>query len=162
MTKNVLLDVLAAFTSDAVSDLILPVRASKAVPDPEDRAAEVYKMRLPDSKSAKDKVPYILHQIITGGDKQPSGQKIDCRATVRSIFVVYDDDESEGALNLLNLMERLRIRLLQQVVIGEQFELNLQEGVETMIYPDDTAPYFMGEMVTVWNLPPVQREVPLI
>lgn len=162
MTKNVLLDVLAAFTSDAVSDLILPVRASKAVPDPEDRAAEVYKMRLPDSKSAKDKAPYILHQIITGGDKQPSGQKIDCRATVRSIFVVYDDDESEGALNLLNLMERLRIRLLQQVVIGEQFELNLQEGVETMIYPDDTAPYFMGEMVTVWNLPPVQREVPLI
>ena len=162
MTKNVLLDVLAAFTSDAVSDLILPVRASKAVPDPEDRAAEVYKMRLPDSKSAKDKAPYIQHQIITGGDKQPSGQKIDCRATVRSIFVVYDDDESEGALNLLNLMERLRIRLLQQVVIGEQFELNLQEGVETMIYPDDTAPYFMGEMVTVWNLPPVQREVPLI
>lgn len=162
MTKNVLLDVLAAFTSDAVSDLILPVRASKAVPDPEDRAAEVYKMRLPDSKSAKDKAPYILHQIITGGDKQPPGQKIDCRATVRSIFVVYDDDESEGALNLLNLMERLRIRLLQQVVIGEQFELNLQEGVETMIYPDDTAPYFMGEMVTVWNLPPVQREVPLI
>lgn len=162
MTKNVLLDVLAAFTSDAVSNLILPVRASKAVPDPEDRAAEVYKMRLPDSKSAKDKAPYILHQIITGGDKQPSGQKIDCRATVRSIFVVYDDDESEGALNLLNLMERLRIRLLQQVVIGEQFELNLQEGVETMIYPDDTAPYFMGEMVTVWNLPPVQREVPLI
>lgn len=162
MTKNVLLDVLAAFTSDAVSDLILPVRASKAVPDPEDRAAEVYKMRLPDSKSAKDKAPYILHQIITGGDKQPPGQKIDCRATVRSIFVVYDDDESEGALNLLNLMERLRIRLLQQVVIGEQFELNLQEGEETMIYPDDTAPYFMGEMVTVWNLPPVQREVPLI
>ena len=66
------------------------------------------------------------------------------------------------AANLLNLMERLRIALLKQCVIGNQYELNLQEGVETMIYPDDTAPYFMGEMVTTWNLPPVQREVSFV
>lgn len=159
MTKNVLLEVLKEFTTNTVADLILPVRAQKENPTPTQRAAEVYLMRLPDSKSAKLKAPYILHQIITGSDKQPSGQKEMARATIRSIFVVYCDDESEGALHLLNLMERFRLELLKTVVLSNRFELNLEEGVETIIYPDDTAPYFMGEMVTTWNLPPVQREV---
>lgn len=39
---------------------------------------------------------------------------------VRSIFAVYNDDEQEGGLMLLNLMERLRIRLLREVVIGRR------------------------------------------
>lgn len=162
MDKTKLLDDLKSFTEEVTKDLILPVRAQKNNPDPKPRAADVYKMRLPDSKSSTLKAPYILHQVITGNDTQPSGQRIDCRATVRSIFVVYCEDEQEGGMNLLNLMERLRIALLKQCVIGNQYELNLQEGVDTMIYPDDTAPYFMGEMVTTWNLPPVQREVSFV
>lgn len=60
---------------------------------------------------------------------------------------------------LLALMERLRIALLKQVVIGNQFALNTQAGLETMCYPDDTAPYFSGEMVSTWRLPGIQREV---
>ena len=71
----------------------------------------------------------------------------------------YCDDEEEGGLMLLALMERLRIALLQQVVIGSQFALNTQAGLETMCYPDDTAPYFSGEMVSTWRLPGIQREV---
>jgi len=27
------------------------------------------------------------------------------------------------------------------------------------VYPDDTAPFYMGEMVTEWIMPPVEREV---
>ena len=162
MNRTELLDALKEFTKTATKELILPVRVQKNNPEAMPRAAEVYKMRLPDSKSSKDKAPYILHQVITGKDVQPTGQPVDCRTTIRSIFVVYCEDEQEGGLNLLNLMERLRIALLQQHVIGKKYELNLQEGVETLIYPDDTAPYFMGEMVTVWNLPPVQREVSFI
>ena len=162
MNRTELLDALKEFTETATKELILPVRVQKNNPEAMPRAAKVYKMRLPDSKSSKDKAPYILHQVITGKDVQPTGQPVDCRATIRSIFVVYCEDEQEGGLNLLNLMERLRIALLQQHIIGKKYELNLQEGVETLIYPDDTAPYFMGEMVTVWNLPPVQREVSFI
>lgn len=55
---------------------------------------------------------------------------------MRSIFCVYCNDEQEGALHLLNLMERLRIRLLQDVVIGGQFELDLEAGIEVLIYPE--------------------------
>ena len=62
---------------------------------------------------------------------------------------------------LLNLMERIRVALLRQVVIGEQFTLDLEAGLEVLGYPDDTAPYFVGEMISTWILPPVEREVNL-
>ena len=101
----------------------------------------------------------MLHQLITGMDRQPQGQRAESTAKVRSICCVYSDDEQEGGLMLLNLMERMRIALLKQVVIGNQFTLDLDAGLETMAYPDDTAPYFVGEMLSTWKLPAVEREV---
>ena len=58
---------------------------------------------------------------------------------------------------LLDLMERVRIALLRQVVIGRQFELDLQNSFEQLIYPDDTAPYYAGEMMSNWKMPAVER-----
>lgn len=137
----------------------MPSKIQKANEEPNYRAAKVYKMRLTDSKAATKKAPYILHQIITGKDHQPPGKRMASSTVVRTIFCVYCDDEQEGSLMLLNLMERLRIELLRQVVIGAQFTLDLQEGMETLVYPDDTAPYFAGEMVSTWKMPSVEREV---
>jgi len=160
MTKNALLDALAAVTEEVTCDLIMPVRMQEGDSEQQYRAAEVYKMRLPDSKAAKKKAPYILHQIITTKDEQPQGESVAATATVRSIFCVYNDDEQEGGLMLLNLMERLRISLLRRVVIDRRFQLDLQAGLESLIYPDDTAPYYAGEMSSMWKLPAVEREVP--
>ncbi len=160
MTKNILLDRLRDFTLDATRDIIMPVKRQKEdKEDPEPRAADVYRMRLPDSKSATKKAPYVLHQIITGKDIQPDGRLESASVTVRTIFCVYSDDEQEGGLMLLNLMERFRIKLLREVIIGDQFQLDLESGLESLIYPDDTAPFFAGEMVSVWKMPSVEREV---
>lgn len=163
MTKIKLLDDLVEFTKDAIKDIILPLAPQErdTGDSPKARAAEVYKMRLPDSAAAKKKVPYIIHQIVTSKDTQPEGQYPSSSVSVRSIFAVYCKDESEGAMHLLNLMERVRIELEKQVVIGHQFELDLKTGVDTLIYPDDTAPYFIGEMSTAWNIPAIRREVRL-
>lgn len=162
MTKNILLEKLKAATEEATGDIIMPVAAQKGDTEPpKPRAAEVYRARLPDSRSAKKKAPYILHQIITGKDIQPSGEKSSSSTVVRSIFCVYSDDEQEGGLMLLNLMERLRIYLLEHVILGKQFELDLEAGVETLVYPDDTAPYYAGEMISTWSLPDVERKVNL-
>ena len=158
MTLVNLLEQLKAITDDAVKDLLLPVRAQKGDAVIADRPAAVYKMRLPDSTSATKKAPYIIHQIVTSKDTQPSGQLEAGSAVVRSIFGVYCNDEQEGAMHLLNLIERLRIRLLQDVVIGGQFELDLEVGVETLIYLENTAPYFAGEMSTTWKMPSVERK----
>ena len=162
MTKVVLLDQLKEFTEAATVGILMPGAHQKGDTEPpEPRAAEVYLTRLPDSKAAKKKAPYILHQVITGKDAQPSGELEASSCTVRSIFCVYNDDEQEGGLMLLNLMERLRIAFLEQVVIGGQFQLDLEAGLESLVYPDDTAPYCAGEMVSEWSLPAVERKVKL-
>ena len=81
---------------------------------------------------------------------------------MRSIFCVFCSDEQEGTLYLINAMERLRIALLKNPLIGNnQFECDLKEGLEDLVYPDDTYPYYMGEMITTWKLPPIKREVSL-
>lgn len=159
MTKNDLLECLTEFTENAVKELIMPVKLQETDTTQAYRKAIVYKMRLNDSSSTYKKAPYIIHQIITSKDYQPTGESEKSTAVVRSIFCVYNNDEQEGGLMLLNLMERLRIALLKQRVLGRQFELDLQQGLETLIYPDDTAPYYAGEMVTNWKLPSVEREV---
>ncbi len=160
MNQVSLLETLRDVTMEATSDLLMPVAWQREDQEkPPDRVAGVYLMRLPDSKAATKKAPYILHQVVTGKDQQSRGENDQSRTTVRSIFCVYNEDEQAGALTLLNLMERLRICLLRSVVIGDQFELDKEAGVDTLVYPDDTAPYFAGEMVTVWQLPAVEREV---
>ena len=158
MTHITLLEQLTAFTQDAIKDIILPVRLQKGDTEQQSRAAAVYLMRLPDSSAAGKKAPYIIHQVVTAKDMQSAGKQEVGKSVVRSVFCVYCENEQEGAMNLLNLMERLRIRLLQQVVIGRQYQLDLEAGLEFMIYPDDTAPYYAGEMSTTWHMPSVERE----
>ncbi len=158
MTHITLLEQLKLFTDDAVKDVLLPVRLQKSDTEKQSRAADVYLMRLPDSTAATKKAPYIIHQFVTSKDTQPAGRQESGSSVVRSVFCVYCDNEQEGALHLLNLMERLRIRLLQQVIIGQQYQLDLEAGVEMLIYPEDSAPYYAGEMSTTWKMPSVERE----
>ena len=159
MTRVILLERLRDFTHDATADLIMPTRIQKADEEQAYRPADIYLMRLPDGTAATKKAPYVLHQLITGMDQQPQGQRSKSTAKVRSICCVYNDDEQAGGLMLLNLMERMRIALLKQVVIGKQFTLDLDAGLEMMVYPDDTAPYYVGEMISTWKLPAIEREV---
>ena len=161
MTKNTLLEALKDFTRVATQNIVLPTAKQKDAAETF-RPADVYLMRLPDGSSAKKKVPYIIHQFVNGKDKQPSGKLPESSALVRSIFCVYSADEQEGSLALLNLMDRLQIALEKQVVIGGQFELDMGVGVETLVYTDNTAPYYVGEMATTWKMPAIQREVTIL
>lgn len=160
MTRTALLEQLKAFTEKVTADLIMPTKVQSADEAQNYRPADVYLMRLPDGSSATKKAPYIIHQLLTSKDQQPSGERVQSSASVRSIFVVYNDDEQEGGLMLLNLMERLRIELLRTGVLDNRFSLDLSGGLEYMVYPDtDTAPFYAGEMSSTWKLIPVQREV---
>lgn len=158
MSMVILLEQLKEFTENATRNIILPVSYQKGDPEPPPpRAAEVFRARLPDSKAAKKKAPYILHQIMTNKDAQNEGILLDSEAVVRTIFCVYHPDEQQGGVALLSLMDQLRISFLERVVVGAQFRLDLEAGIEVLVYPEDTAPYYAGEMVTTWHLPPVKR-----
>jgi hypothetical protein len=163
MNKVILLDTLKEFTEQAIKDLIMPVMRQKNDTNEEaaPRPARVYKMSLPDMKLKDKKAPYIIHQIITGKDEQLAGEREQAETLVRTVFAVYSPDEQEGGLMLLNLMERLRIALLQRRVIGGQFALDMQAGIESLIYPDNTPPFYAGEMVSRWRLPGIERQYKL-
>lgn len=160
LTKPALLEALRDRTQEAIADLLLPTRPQKADPEEGERPADVYIGKLPDQKQAIKRAPYIIHQVVNSAHRQKPGEQLESKCTVRSIFCVYCEDEQEGALLLMNLMERMRISLLKDPLIGEnRFECDFTEGLEDLVYPDDLYPYFCGEMITVWTLPTIKREV---
>ena len=161
MTKTVLLEALREFTENCYRGYQL-----SAVPDnQEDILTEsdihVFLMHTPTSNSKRKCVPYVVHSVLTGSDQQKNGNFEESIAIVRSVFTVYNSDEQQGSLELLEMMERFRISLLEERVIGKQFVLNLEEKLESLIYPDisKTAPFYTGEMSSVWNLPIIRRKV---
>ena len=159
MTRSKLLDDLKKFIADAVKDFQLPTSLQKGDTTIEVRAPEVHKMRLPNARDYKKVAPYILIQFTTGTDKQTHGKQSDSNAMIRLIFCVYCDNEEEGAMHLLNVMDAVRIRLLKRVVVGEQFKLDTDAGLDSVVYTDNTAPYYAGEMIGTFLLPPIEREV---
>lgn len=170
MTKITLLERLKEFSEIHTGDLLLPVQPQEDdVEPPPNRAATVYAPCLPELRSYARKAPFTTHEIVTSKDaavQRPGGGKfMQSTAVVRTCFCVYDPDEQKGKLALLTLMERTRIALLEEVVIGGQFKLDLDAGVETLVYPGNpnqtaVSPFYLGEMITTWHLPIVERKVP--
>lgn len=158
MTKTILLQRMKEVVEEAVKDLILPVRIQKDTETPEPRTAQVYLVRLPDTASATKKAPYIVLQPVAGEDKQEAGQKRGASCLVRLVFTVFHPDGQEGAMALLELMERVRIAFLKQPTIGGQFTLVESEGLEWGVNYDLDPPYYNGEMVGRWSMPAVERE----
>ncbi len=170
MTRIILLERLRDFTKAATENLLLPVSPPNGVEwmdedgnpqTPEYRAPEVFLTGLPDIHSYTSKAPYIMHQLITCRDVHIPGSQATSSAVVRSVFCVYDENGAEGGMALLEFMERLRIALEKTRVIGKQFRLDLEAGVDTLVYTDseETAPYYLGEMITRWWMPTVKEEV---
>ena len=170
-TKVGLLYALKGFTTETVKGMLLPVKRHKQDErEPPRRAAEVFLARLPDMTSFEKKAPFILHQAVTGEDGLRNANKgtgrearleLQSSAVIRSVFCVYHPDEQEGGLALLNIMEEMRMALLMYPTLNEVFELDLKEGIDQMVYPETgergIAPFYLGEMVTTWKLPPVTR-----
>ncbi len=163
MTRVVLLEELKRFCEDTTKNMILPTQVEKGDTKLIERAPEIYRMRLPDSKAAKKLAPYIIIQIPASKhfrDEQESN-RAKYRVVVRFIFSVYCDNEEEGAIMLLNLMDRVQEQLLKKIQIGKAFVLDENEQLESIVYPEDTAPFYAGEMVGTFKLIPIEREVDL-
>ncbi len=158
MTSVKLLEALKIRTEAAIEELFMPIKPTKGEPAPEIRIPAVYIARLPDEKASNKYAPYVLHTIVNTSYTQQPGDMPLGLANVRTLFCVYSADEQEGGLQLLNLMERIRIDLMANPVVEKQFRLDYEGGIEQLVYPDDTAPFYLGEMMTVWKMPPVRRE----
>lgn len=172
MTPQDLLDELKKFIEEVTKDIILQVRPvnNKVIPKPsgesveaeekpKSRAAEVHLMRLPDKDAETNRIPYILLQFLTGIDDQKPGEFPDSECKVRIVVATYSEDGSVGSMDCLNVITRIRIALLKAGIIGEKFLV--RKPLEYLVYSDDTEKYYLGEMITTWGIPTINREVEL-
>ena len=164
MTRNEFLDELKEFMEGVFADIKLPVKLQTINDEVSYRPPEIYSMRLPDSKSAYKKVPYVINRIVTSQSVGKPGELRERTCVVDSIFAVYSEDENEGARKLIQLFDRIEFELINAGGVGEgnMYELIREQPIEFLIYPEDTAPYYMGEMVTTWRMPPIEQEMPIL
>lgn len=156
MTPIELLEELKKFIEENTKDIILQVRTKRGQ-EVKERSAEVHKMKLPTKDDEVERIPYILLQLLTGKDNQTPGDPEESECKIRIVVATYSEDASEGSFDVLNLLTRIRISLLKSRIIANKFVLRLP--LEYIVYPDDTAPYYLGEMVSDWSIPTIKREV---
>lgn len=158
MTPVFLMDELKTFIEEKTADIILPVRTRTGSNEDKERAAKVYKMGLPKKDDAQQQVPYILLKFLTGVDDKAAGEPEESSCKIRIIFAAYSEDGQDGPLALLNLMLRVRSELKKAGAVGGgQFVLELP--LEYIVYQDTTPPYYMGEIMTNWSIPTIQRDL---
>ena len=157
MTPLQLLDALEAFVKQETKDILLPVRVDRKSGENKERAAEVYKMRLPNKTAQTERVPYLLLQYIKSTDTQEPGQDPESECTVRIVAATYSEDESEGASSSSSQAVSEETSQEPPSVVGGQFVL--KSPLEMIVYPDSTAPYYLGEMMTTWTMPIIESEV---
>ncbi|RPF48257.1 hypothetical protein EDD70_1072 [Hydrogenoanaerobacterium saccharovorans] len=159
MTAVILLKELKKFIEEHTKDIILCVRVKKNSGESKERTAQVYTMQLPDKEAETQQIPYILLQFLTGKDEQNEGVSAESECKIRIVVATYSEDGGAGAMDVLNLLTRIRVALLKAGIVGEQFLL--KKPLEYIVYPDSSAPYYLGEMLTVWGMPKIEREVEL-
>ena len=71
-------------------------------------------MDLPKKTDDLNLIPYIILQVLTGQDEQKPGDDPHSQVGVRFAVGVYCDNMGEGKLNVLNIIERIRHRLLKR------------------------------------------------
>lgn len=158
MTPIILLDRLEEFVKEVTGDIKLQVKVRNLNPEEEkERAANVYKMRLPKKEDQVQQIPYILLQFINGKDDKKEKEPEESMCAVRIVVATYSEDGGQGAYDLLNVILRIRSELEKAGIIGGQFVL--QKPLEYIVYPDSTEPYYLGEMITNWSIPTIKREV---
>ena len=158
MTAINLLDCLEEFVKEKTADIKLQVRVRNQNPEEKkERAADVYKMRLPKKEDKTEKVPYILLQFLTGKDDKEDGEPEESVCKIRIVVATYSEDGGEGSTDVLNVILRIRSELKKAGVVGGRFAL--QNPLEYIVYPDSTEPYYLGEMITNWSIPTIEREV---
>ena len=152
MTPLDLLQSLKGYCEENTKDLIMPAKVPKNGTDRAERPPRVFIGNLPDKEAENREAPYILLKLLTTKDEDEQST-----AQVRIIFVTYSEDKQENYIQCLNALTRIKSKLLEDVVIAERY--SCQKPIESIIYEDDLEIYQIGEIMTIWEMPQVVRNV---
>ena len=76
---------------------------------------------------------------------------------MRIICVTFSEDKNENYMQCLNLVTKIETSLLEDVVVDEHY--SCQMPIETIIYDENMELYQVGELMTIWELPQIHRNV---
>ncbi|MRN51988.1 hypothetical protein [Paenibacillus monticola] len=82
--------------------------------------------------------------------------KDESRAQVKLLFGTQSEDDS-GFIDVLNLMERVRILLMRQRIIDKKFRI--EPDWKWKFLEDQPEPQWICQAVTTWTLPQIRQEV---
>ena len=117
MTVINLLEALKAELENITKDLMLEVKTKKGE-EKTIKSPAVYLGQLPSKAEATQYVPYILVKALTGQDSQTAGQMPESECKTRIIVVAYSENSSTGYMDVLNVIDRIRIGLLKERIIA--------------------------------------------
>ena len=124
--------------------------------EPKKRAPGVYRMNLPDRSDWISLIPYVLIQFLSSKDKYNKDERDrQSTADVRVLIATYCADGEDGGLQVLEIIERIRIHLQTGMLLDGNFML--QMPFDTEVYPDDTGNYFLGQIDMTWSIPVIER-----
>lgn len=152
MTPLELLNCLKGYCEDITKDMRLVAKVPENGTEAGERPPKVFVGNLPNKESEKKTAPYILLKLLT---KKTDDEESVCR--VRIICVTFSEDKQENYIQCLNLLTRIETKLLEDTVIANRY--SCQKPIETVVYDDDLEVYQVGEMMTVWELKKVERDV---
>lgn len=152
MTPLDLLNCLKGYCEEITKDMRLVARVPENGTEAGERPPKVFIGNLPDKESEKKTAPYILLKLLT---KKTDDEESVCR--VRIICVTFSEDKQENYIQCLNLLTRIETKLLEDTVIANRY--SCQKPIETVVYDDDLEVYQVGEMMTIWELKKVERDV---
>lgn len=152
MTPLELLGALERYCKEITKDMRLVARVEENGTQAAECPPKVFIGNLPDKKAERKAAPYILLKLLTGKD---DNEESICR--VRIICVTFSEDKQENYIQCLNLVTKIKTKLLEDVVIENRF--SCQKPVEFIIYDDDLEVYQIGEIMTIWEMPKVKRDV---
>lgn len=155
-TLEKLLDDLQEFIQEVLKDYRLYVKQEGWDGQPPTRDMEVWQMTAPDPDEERERIPYIVLQLLNGADKRNERGQMESKANVRLIIVIYNPDKLEGRLQIVRIIQKIRYEIWRAGVIGRMFQII---NLEYLIYPDDMQSYHMGELSTEWTIPPVERDL---
>lgn len=77
-------------------------------------------------------------------------------AQIKLRFGTQSEDDA-GFIDVLNLLERVRILLLRQRIIDKKYRITNEWSWH--FFEDQPVPQWAAELTTNWDLPPIRQEV---
>lgn len=152
MTPLDLMESLKAYCEEKTKDMLLVARVPENGQEAAERPPKVFIGNLPTKEAEKREAPYILLKLLTTKDEDEEST-----AKVRIIVVTFSEDKQENYIQCLNLISKIKASLLEDVVIEERY--SCQKPIESIIYDDDLEVYQIGEIMTIWEMPQIQRNI---